>query len=321
MTDIVRVPNSIEILPPDQVAAFREDLATMEKLHRDLEPVFEEARKLRDLKTWDKPTRARAGELVNEYKRAVKDAADTIERWKKVVNRFKEEYILQPERRVANRAEEIKGILTPKMAEWDRLEQEAAEAERKAEARKKQEELNRQAELRRQEDERLAKELREKRVEEIRADLKAGKFGDPKTAKAKRQAQKLLEQAGATEEAHKVAAAAAEQEAKEKAAQVAATVKVGTNIPSVPGNRRTITFSADCTDKTGFLLAMVAAKVRNDVLTFGRLAAVIDVSSARLSSEAKDHIKTSPDDARHDLTREEFEKLYPFVQVKENRGY
>lgn len=320
--DVIHIPEHIEILPPEQMVQFREALATMEKLYLDLQPVFDEARALQ-AEVWDfsetgRARRARAGALVNIYKDVSKDAESTIKRFKDAVNQFKQKYILEPENKVLNRAAEIKAIITPKMADWDREDARQAQAEKNRIAREKQAELNRQAELKRQEDEKLAKALRDKRVAEIRADLKAGKFGNPKTPTAKRKAQKLLEEAGAVQEAALAKASADEDDAKEQAAKTAASVKVAPLAPKVAGNIKRVNYSAECTDKRGFLRALMAQK---DVHSFERLAAVVEVSNSKLSDEARDRIKTSPDDTKHDLTVAQFENLYPFVTVKETRTY
>lgn len=311
-TEVVHIPEIIEVIPAGEIARFREDLATMEKFYQDLEPIYTEAKKLRDLPMWDKNQRIRAGELVTEYKRIAKDSEDTIERYKKAVNRFKEEYISKPEKRVANRAEEIKAILTPKMGEWDRAELEAKQAEERREKQRIRAELDRQAELKRQADDAAAKELREKKVAEIRADLKAKRI-------TKREAEKRLRAAGAMEEALKAQAAADEEDAKALAKQTASTVKVESQVPSVHGNVKRVNYSAECTDKTMFLKNFAQAAPGSE--TWIRLIAMIEVSDQKLSAEAKEKIKTSPEDRNHELTVDDFEKLYPWVKVKENRSY
>jgi hypothetical protein len=326
---VVHIPEIVEVIPAGQMAQFREDLATMEKLCRDLEPVYDEARKvqeqlrlqLKGTAPWDKAVRVRAGELTAEYKRICKDAEDTIERYKKAVNRFKEEYIQKPLNKVSMRGQECKTLLTPVMGDWDRAETRQVEEEKERERKKVQAELDRQAELKRQADEAQAKELRAKRVAEIRADLKAGKYGDPKSAKANRHAQKLLEEAGAREEAQKAQAAAEEQEAKVKAKETVSTLKVESQVPTVPGNVKRVNYSAQCMDKRCFINEMISAFQKKDTKTYERLLAVVVVSDQKLSEEARGNIKTHPEDARHDLTVAQFEKLYPFVTVKEDRSY
>jgi hypothetical protein len=312
INELIHIPEVIEIIPAGRMPQFREDLATMNKFYGDLQPIFDEASKLQAMPVWSKANRTRAGELVTEYKRICKDAEATIDRYKDIVNRFKEEYILGPERRVADRATEIKNILTPKMGEWDRREAEEAAAERKRIADAKQAELNRQAELKRQADEEEAKKLRQERVAQIRADLKAKKI-------TKRQAEKLLREAGALEEAAKAKAAADQEDALAQAKTVADSVKVESQVPNVKGNVKRVNYSAECTNRVGFIEAFAKTKPNSEAWT--RLLAMVEVSDQLLSGEARARIKTSPEDTKHDLTIAEFEKLYPFVKVKENRSY
>lgn len=316
MSEHLTIPQNIEILPPSELAKFREDLATMEKLHLDLAPVLAEAKKLKDLgwKSWSPEQRRRAGELVNEYKRAVGDAEATIERYKKAVNRFKEEYILKPERKVNNAAEEIKAVITPGMADWDREDERVRQMERDRIARETQAELDRQAEVKRQADEKLAKEARAKRVDEIRKDLREKKI-------TKREAEKRLREAGAIEESLKARASAEEDEAKEKAKKTADTVKVGSLAQPVHGNVKRVNYSAVCEDHRMFLSAAMLFYEKKDFQSYERMMAVVGISDQALSAEAKKRIKTSPEDTAHDLTVAEFEKLYPFVKVKESRTY
>jgi hypothetical protein len=313
-------PLEVEVLPPSQLPSLREDLATMEKLFNDLDPIYREARNLQ-LVFPETAARIRAGELTAEFKRICKDAEDPIASHKTLINDFKEKYILTPERKVANRGEEIRALLTPKMAEWDRSENAAKEADKKRQAREVQAKLDREAEERRQADEEAAKALRIKRVAEIRADLKNGVYGAPKSAKAKRQAQKLLEEAGATEEAAKAQASAEEEEAKEKSKQVAATVTVKSNVGPVAGNVKRVNYSAKCIDHRLFILGMMMLYEKKDMQGFERLLEVLEVSEQKLSEQARKQIKTHPDDDRHALTPEEFTTLYPFVVLDEKRSY
>lgn len=310
--ELIHIPEVIEIIPAGQMTAFREDLATMNKFFQDLQPILDEATKLQALPSWDKLNRTRAGELTTEYKRICKDAKATIERYKRIVNDFKEEYILGPENKVAGRADEVEKMLSPRMGEWDRKEAEEVAAEKKRIADAKQAELNRQAELKRQADEEEAKKIRQERVAQIRADLKAKKI-------TKREAEKRLREAGAHEEAAKAKAAADQDEAKAKAKTVAASVRVESQVPNVKGNVRRVNYSAECTHRVGFIEAFANTKPKSEERT--RLLAMIEVSNQLLSGEARDRIKTSPEDDKHDLTIAEFEKLYPFVKVKENRSY
>src|SRR4029077_9373615 len=127
--------------------------------------------------------------------------------------------------------------------------------------------------------------------------------------------------AGAMEEALKAQAAADEVEAKENAVKVADSVEVKSNVPIVAGNVRRVNYSAECTDKTMFISAMMLAYEAKDFKTYERLFDAVTVSDQFLSAEARKSIKTSAEDKNHELTKAEFETLYPFVTVREDRTY
>jgi len=216
-----------EIIPSTEMPQFNEALAKMDGLELELEPLSKEAR---ELKITDKPSRERAGVLNAQFKDIQKTGDATLATYDAIVKRVKD-FIQTRKLRVKNRAEEARGILMGKMGDWDRAEEAAARAEEERKKRELQATLDRQAEEKRQADEQAARELRVSRVAEIRADLKAGKI-------TKRQAEKLLREAGAMEEALKAKAAADQEEAKTQSAKVVETVKVETNVPIVPGNVR-----------------------------------------------------------------------------------
>lgn len=301
----------VEVIPSSQLPGFRESIATMEKYVGDLTPIFNEAQKLT---ITDRTSRECAGELIATIKRIDKDGEEEMKPHKKVLKTVSD-YIQTHCRRVSNRAEEIRGILTAKMTEWDRAEERAAAAERDRIAREKQAELDRQAEVKRQQDEATAKEMRERRVKEIKADEKAGKIG-------KREAARLLKEAGAFEESLKAKAAADEEDAKRGNKLEAATVEVKTNIPTITGNVRRINYSAECVDVDGFLSEYVRCCVTAPERA-AKMREMIQVSNQSLSAVARARIKTSvnDDNPRHDLTVEQFEKIYPCVKVREDRSY
>lgn len=226
----------VEIIPSSQLPGFRESVATMNKLVADLAPIRAEAIRLapmlRKCDLTDKTTRARAGELITQMKQIDKSGEEEMKPHKRIIKTVTD-YIQTHVRRVANGAEEIRGILTPAMGDWDRAEERATQAEKDRIAREKQAALDREAEVQRQANEAAAIELRKKRVTEIKADLKAGKI-------TIRQSKKLLEEAGAKEEAALAEAAGQEQEAKQEATKVAEKVEVKSNVPTVAGNVRRV---------------------------------------------------------------------------------
>jgi hypothetical protein len=308
----------VELIPSSQLPGFRESVATMAKLTQDLAPLQDEARKLAPIlqkcDLSDRASRQRAAEIIAAIKRIDGDGEDEMKPHKKVINSVRD-YILQQCRRVTNRVEEIKGPLSAAMGEWDRAEERAAQAERDRIAREKQAVLDREAEEKRRLDEEAASELRKKRVAEIRADLKDGKI-------TKRQAEKLLKEAGALEESLKAKAAADEEDAKRDNKMEAATVEVKPNIPTVAGNVRRVNWSAECTDVSGFLSEYVRCSVTAPEKA-ARMREMIEVSNKSLSAAARAHIKTwaGDDNPRHNLTKEQFEALYPCVKAVEDRSY
>ena len=308
----------VEIIPSSQLPGFRESVATITKYTQDLVPIQDEAKKLaltlKKCDLSDRATRQRAGEIIAAIKRIDADGEEEMKPHKKVINTVRE-YILTQCRRVANRVEEIRGPLSAAMADWDRAEERAAQAERDRIAREKQAELDRQAEIKRQEDEKAAADLRFKRVQEIRRDLKDNKI-------TKRQAEKLFKEAGAVEDWLKAKAASDEEDAKRDNQMEAATVEVKPNVPTVAGNVRRVNYSAECVDVDGFLSEYVRLSV-TDKPKAAKMREAIQVSNQVLSAVARARIKTSAqdDNPRHDLTVEQFEKMYPCVKVKEDRSY
>jgi hypothetical protein len=218
----------------------------------------------------------------------------------KIIKRVKD-FIQTRKLRVKNRVTELTGMLTPKMAEWDRAEERAAQAERDRVAREQKQALERQAEQKRLADEKAAKELREKRVAEIRTDLKAGRI-------TKRQAEKLLTEAGALEESLKAKAAADEEESKEQAAKTAAEVQVLPNIPAVAGNVKRKNYKAKCTDEDKFLLAFIAEYKK--LGRFGSLREFVHVTDEDLSKKARE-VKDN----------DKMMAAYPAVFAWEDRSY
>jgi hypothetical protein len=218
---------STEVIPSSELPRFNEALAEMDKLELELEPV---AREAREIKIVDKPTRERAGILNAQCKAVQKSGDATLASYDAIIKRVKD-FIQTRKLRVKNRAEEARGILMGKMGDWDRAEEAAARAEQDRIQREKQAAIDRAAEEKRQADEQAAKELRERRVAEIRQDLKDKKI-------TKRQAEKLLREAGAMEESLLAKAAADQEEAKSKTPEAVAKVEVKANVPIIAGNKR-----------------------------------------------------------------------------------
>jgi hypothetical protein len=299
-----------EVVPSSDLPKFAEALTLLDGFEITIDPIAKEAR---DMKITDRASRERAGVLIAAIKKIDGDGEDTMAPYSKIVNRVRD-FINQRKKRVANRVEEVRSILTPKMSAWDRAEEAAAKAEQDRIQREKQAELDRAAEVKRQEDEKAAAELKRQRDAQIRADLAAKEI-------TSREAEKLRKESEKQREELKAKARAEEEEAKKKAAEVASRIEVHPDKPMIAGNVRRVNYSADCTEVQAYILTMILAHEKKDMVKFGRMVDMIEVSNLKLSAKARACIKTSPQDTKHDYTIEEFEALYPFVKVKESRSY
>lgn len=242
-----------EIIPSSDLPKFNEALVTMDGFEQQLEPIMKEAR---EIKVTDAVSYQRAGALIAEIKSIDKSGDSTMSPYNTILKKVKD-FIKQRELRVANRVEEIRGIITPKLAEYERAEKAKAQAEQERISRETKQRIEREAEEKRVADEKAANELKKRRISEIREDLRSGKFGNPKSASAKRKAQKELEAAGAMEEALLAQAAADEEEGKNKATEVASSVKVEANTPAMAGVMRRTNYYAECIDQVKFMAGMI----------------------------------------------------------------
>ena len=150
----ITTARTAEIIPSLELPRFSEAVVTLEQFEQELEPIAKEARELEIKNAADF---CRAGELIAKTKTYKKAPADHMALYTakvKLVSDFIRTRILN----VTNKAEGIQNILTPKMSEWTRQEQEAAAAEQ-ARLRKLQEDkLRREAEEKRRADEEAAAE-------------------------------------------------------------------------------------------------------------------------------------------------------------------
>ena len=218
------VHREAELIPSLELPDFSKAVSTLEAVEQELVPISQAARSLKIDSASDF---ARAGEMIAALKAFDKGSEATMAPYKakvKLVSDFIRTRLL----RVANKVEETKGILTPKMAEWTRKEQAAAKAEQDRLQAIETARLKREAQEKQQKDEEAAAIIRKAEVANIRADLKSGKI-------TKRQAEKLLKLAGAIEEAAKVNAACEAEEATANAAKTASQLKVAANVPTVAG--------------------------------------------------------------------------------------
>jgi hypothetical protein len=213
--------SAVEII---QAKPFNVALAVLEEQEDDLELLKKEALKI---EVTDAISFTKAGELIAKLKETSNQAEATMDPFRIIVNKAKD-FILQRQRRVTNLAELIRGVLTPKMAEWSAKDARERKAEEDRQQKEKKAQLEREAEEKRRADTVAAEELKKRRVSEIREDLRNGKI-------TKRQAEKFLREAGAQEEADKAQAAADAEDLKNKATETAKQTTVKSGVPKVAG--------------------------------------------------------------------------------------
>jgi len=226
--EIIKVKDgtTVEII---QAKPFNLALAKLEDQEDALEALKAKAQAL---KVFDKASFEKADELLKQTKRETNDAEETMDPFRTMLNRAKD-FVLVRQRRVTNAAEIVRGILNAKMVEYSQKVERERKAEEERQQKLKQAQLEREAEEKRRADAEAAKALKERRVSEIREDLRNGKI-------TKRQAEKLLREAGAEEEAAKAKAAADADDLKNKAPEIAQKTTVKSEVPR--GGRTNRTF-------------------------------------------------------------------------------
>jgi hypothetical protein len=177
-------------------------------------------------------------------------------------------------------ADDIAKIGADKQAAWNKKERERTEAENQRKQRELRDEQNRKAEAQRIEDEKLAGERRKARVLEIRGMLKRKEI-------TLRQSEKLLREAGATEEADKA-------QAKVNADQVAAAVpqvKVEPLKATVGGQRARAPWVFKITDITKIPREMLLPYPDDDgtydVSKFPRIREMVKETKDKVKAEAQ----------------------------------
>lgn len=266
---------STEIIPSIELTGLESTLATMDGYEVKLASLKSRAK---TLDVTDRSTYEAAANILGEVKGFDKVAVGAMAPYKQIVARVKD-FLQSRELRVKNKVEELRGLLNAKMGDYVRKEEKERKAEEERVARETREKLAREAEEKRKADEVLATERRKERVAQIRTMLKRGEI-------TKRQSEKLLREAGATEEADKARAAAEAEEGQKKAAEVASTVKVESNVKAAAGAVRRVNYKAECTNREAFLTAMCAEYVANGKL--GPLAQYVVVSDQKLSEKARE---------------------------------
>lgn len=287
------VRHEAELIPSSELPKFEQAIGELQTIGDKLPALKDEAR---DLEVNDAITFARGKAILAELKGNDKETDAVMAPYDTILDRVRN-FIKTKKLVNKNAAETIRFILTPKLDAWARKD----EADRKADEQRKQREVNERnakaAEEKRLALEAEATERREKRVAEIRAELKAKKI-------TLRQSKKLLEDAGATEEAAKAEAAAIAEEQKANPPKVT----VESTIPKMKGRPNRTNYYAKCVDKKAFLLAFV--KEVNEKGDFGDMLEFVTVSDQKLSekaTEVKDSIAMG--------------KLYPGIEATDNNTF
>jgi hypothetical protein len=300
VSDIIIKTKTGEVIPAISPEAFGLAVKSMEDLSAQMDELQAKAKKLP--KQFESKTQYdEAASLVVQKKSLVKLGEATMLPFVEAVKRVKT-FIDQQKNIVANGGTILSGIVEPAMVEWDEREARATAAEQKRVREEQEAKLKREAEEKAQKDREAAEELKQKRISEIREDLKAKRI-------TKRQAEKALREAGALEEAAKAQIAADEEEQKSKAAETAAKTTVKPNTGPTPGLVRRTNFTAVCNDED-LLMHRVVGEYNSLGGKFGPLRDFVMANNVRIAEKARE----LKDD-------EEMEKRYPFVKASHTKSF
>lgn len=220
-------PITGEIIPSAEMPKVQEAIVKVEDLQTKIYELEQEIEVL----VIDGPVaRRRAGEIVTELKQTVKDCDAAIDPYNNILKRVRD-FLKKKTDPVYDESDRLRKLLNPRMAEWDEREARATRAEQERVQKEAQAKLERETEEERRRDEAAAIERRKETVAQIRKDYADGLI-------TKRESEKRLRAAGATEEADKAAASAKADEDKAAAAAAAKKITVAPNIPNVAGNVR-----------------------------------------------------------------------------------
>jgi hypothetical protein len=292
--EIIIKTKSGAIIPVIKPDAFGLAVAEMEKLDEQLAALELRAKALPKIFE-SKADYDRAAEIVAERKSIVKIAESVMAPYVEQIKTVKT-FVDQQKNIVKNHAEEMKTYTDPAMGEWDSREERAAAAEQKRIQAEKEAQLKRDNEIKAQKDAEAAAANKEKRIAEIREDLRARKI-------TKAEAAKLLKAAGATEEADKARIAAEKEEADAKAKEEAEKLKVKPNTGAVAGVTRRTNYYAECTDEN-LLLHRVVGEYLSNGNKFGPLRDFVMANQQKIGAKARD---IEDDD--------KMQELYPFVRA------
>jgi len=208
---------------------------------------------------------------VKNYEKDVHSKLDTFVE----IPRRAYEAARQERQKYLNQAEEVRTLVSGPMNEFKRRKREADEADQKRINDERARRHAKDAEEQRIEAERVAKETLERRVAAIRDMLKRKEIG-------KREAAKLLKEAGALEEAAKAQAAADEETAKSAPPP---EVKVLPSTPKVAGLRGRVNYYADVVDAEKLLVCWASCPVGSERRAYLRQFICLDEQA--LNAEAR----------------------------------
>lgn len=264
--EIIKVKDgsTVEII---QAKLFNLALVKLEDEEEELAALWEIAR---TIEVYDAASFAKADEHLSKSKKIGKEAEATMDPFRRILIDAKE-FVLRRQRRVTNVSQEVNELLNAKMVAYSQKADRERKAEEERQQKLKQAELEREAEKKRLEDEATATELRKRRVAEIKADLKAKRI-------TLRESKKLLEEAGAAEEAAKVQAKLDEEDNKAKAAEDAKKTTVETEVPRDGRTNRTFKVVRPQEVKLKYLkpdMVAIGEVVRNRKLTIEQVIAEV----------------------------------------------
>lgn len=300
MADIIIKTKNGEVIPQISPEAFGLAVQSMEELDQQLGELEAKA-KLLPKRFESKSDYDLAASLVAQKKSIVKLSVSTMTPYDELIKKVKT-FVQTQKNIVANHGEQLSAIIEPAMVEWDEREKAAAAAEEKRKQAEKEAQLKRENEEKAKKDAEAAAERKKERIDQIRADYKAGKI-------TKRMSEKFLREAGATEEAEKMRIAAEKEEADKEAADKASKLKVKSNTGAVAGIVRRTNYTAECIDENLLLHRVVGEYISNGN-KFGPLRDFVMANNQKIGAKARE----IEDDKK-------MEELYPFVKASHTKSF
>jgi len=277
--EIIIKTKSGDLIPAIKADAFGLAVQELEKLNEQMTVLEDRAKALPKIFE-SKAQYDLAAEIIVSKKSIVTLVDAQMAPFEEQIKRVKN-FINQQKLIVTNHGEQIKGILTPGMADWDQREKAATAAEEQRLQKEREAKLKRENEEKAQKDAAAAAERKKERIDQIRNDLKDRKI-------TKRVAEKLLREAGADEEAEKAKIAADKDDADKEAAEKASKLKVKPQTGPTAGITRRVNYTASCTDQANYIKITMEAYKKGDMDTYNRLVQMLEVSDQKLGQKARE---------------------------------